>query len=247
MATRLLLTVKQSGGDFTSLSAAISYLQSNYPSLVSSDVYVDIEISGTWTVNDTNYVIINSITTDATHYINIYTTGSSRHQGKLGSNHYKLVVNNYNIHALRILVANVIIDGLAISATNSNHGIVLPAYPVNPSNCTIRNNIVYGCANTGILAYGGDVVVNPLIYNNIVYDCVVDGIYHSGSSNVAARIYNNTCYGNANYGIRCQFATSNVLLKNNLCVDNVVGDILPVSATTENNATADTSGDAPWT
>lgn len=90
MASRLLHTVKPSGGDFTSLKDAIDHLAASHADLVAADVYADVEIDGTWSSGDTGNVIVDGITTDSTHYINIYTTASARHAGVYSTSKYYL-------------------------------------------------------------------------------------------------------------------------------------------------------------
>ena len=75
MASRLYKTVKPSGGDYTTLSACVN---ANEKDLTSSDEYFDIEIDGDWTSTgaDTTNVLFDTYTTDATRYINVYTTAT---------------------------------------------------------------------------------------------------------------------------------------------------------------------------
>src|SRR3990167_2105406 len=90
-ATQLLKTVKPSGGDYTSLEACMN---ANEQDLVTADKYFDVEIDGTWSSADTTAVTIENYTTDATHYINIYTTATARHLGAWATNYYMLALNN---------------------------------------------------------------------------------------------------------------------------------------------------------
>src|SRR5574343_565781 len=94
MATELKHTVKPSGGDFTSLDAAIDHLVASHANLVGSDNYATIEIDGTWSSADTAAVALAGITTDATRYLHIYTTAAARHDGKWDTGAYMLYVAN---------------------------------------------------------------------------------------------------------------------------------------------------------
>src|SRR3990167_4525241 len=85
--TQLKKTVMPSGGDYTSLEACMN---ANEQNLVTADQYFDVEIDGTWSSADTTAVTIENYTTDATHYINIYTTSAARHTGKASGNRYML-------------------------------------------------------------------------------------------------------------------------------------------------------------
>src|SRR3990167_10661052 len=90
-ATQLKKTVKPSGGDYTSLEACMN---ANEQDLVAADKYFDVEIDGTWSSADTTAVTIENYTTDATHYINIYTTATARHLGAWSTNYYMFALNN---------------------------------------------------------------------------------------------------------------------------------------------------------
>jgi len=82
MATQLKKTVKPSGGDYTTLNACLA---ANQQDLVAADKYFDVEIDGTWASADTTAVAgLTNYTTDATRYINIYTTAAARHLGMRG-------------------------------------------------------------------------------------------------------------------------------------------------------------------
>jgi hypothetical protein len=92
MASQLKHTVKPSGGDFTSLDACLDHLAASHADLVSADVYADVEIDGTWSSADTTRCTTTGITTDATRYLNIYTTAAARHDGKWDTGAYILFV-----------------------------------------------------------------------------------------------------------------------------------------------------------
>lgn len=94
MASELKHTVMPSGGDFTTLAAAVDHLEAAHADLVSADVYATIEIDGTWSSPDTASPTIHNITTDATRYISIYTTAAARHDGKWDTGAYILELTN---------------------------------------------------------------------------------------------------------------------------------------------------------
>jgi hypothetical protein len=75
-ASTVTKTVCPSGCDYTTVNAAASYFETNYPNFVTSDIVGEIVIQGDWTSSpDTTAVNISLITTDATRYLSIYTTG----------------------------------------------------------------------------------------------------------------------------------------------------------------------------
>jgi hypothetical protein len=93
MAT-LKHTVKPSGGDFTSLDAAVDHLVASHANLVTADVYAEIEISGSWSSPDTAAVTITGLTTDATHYLSIYTDTANRASMPWNTNKYNLYIED---------------------------------------------------------------------------------------------------------------------------------------------------------
>ena len=92
MATQVKRTIKQSGGDHSTLASAVAWVLANYPNLVTSDVYVDLEIDGDWIINDVAPVTISGITTDSTHYINIYAINNSKNNGRDLGNIYSCLL-----------------------------------------------------------------------------------------------------------------------------------------------------------
>ena len=90
-------TVCPSGCDYTSLNAAFTHLEATHTNLVTADVYADIEISGDWTAAaDTTAAGIGGITTDSTHYINVYTTVEARHPGHWDATKYRIIISGEN-------------------------------------------------------------------------------------------------------------------------------------------------------
>jgi len=114
MASELKHTVKPSGGDFTTLDAAVDHIAASHADLVTADVYASIEIDGTWSSADTAAVSIPAtILTSATCYLSIYTTAAARHDGKWDTGAYMLYVSNAT--ALAIAAVNYCyVDGVQI-------------------------------------------------------------------------------------------------------------------------------------
>jgi len=85
----LFKTVKPSGGDYTSLEAALDANEQN----LTGDGWFDLEISGDWDgAPDTTQVSLGGYTTTSVDYINIYTTGDARHKGVYDTAYYILIV-----------------------------------------------------------------------------------------------------------------------------------------------------------
>lgn len=119
MATELKHTVKPSGGDFTTLDAALDHLVASHADLVGNDQYALIEIDGTWSSADTTPVTIAGLTTDATRYLKIYTTAAARHKGVWSTDYYMLYVAD-SIAITWTSVSNVWIDGLQIGKSSES-------------------------------------------------------------------------------------------------------------------------------
>lgn len=115
MASQLLHTVKPSGGDFTSLDAAIDHLVASHANLVTADVWADVEISGSWSSDDTTPISIDGLTTDATHYLNIYCTGNTRHDGKWNESKYVLRITTAGETCITISDSNVFLRALQVA------------------------------------------------------------------------------------------------------------------------------------
>jgi hypothetical protein len=121
MASQLKHTVKPSGGDFTTLSAAIAHLIDAHSDFISADLYGSIEIDGDWSGGaDSTAVTITGLTLDATHYLEIYTTGIARHRGVLSSLYYRLASAGNNITLLDSEIGYVYISGLHIANTTGS-------------------------------------------------------------------------------------------------------------------------------
>ena len=211
MATQLKKTVKPSGGDYTSLEACMN---ANEQNLVTADKYFDVEIDGSWSIADTTNVTVHNYTTDATRYINIYATGTARHDGRVaavsGRSNYiaDLYIDNHGI-------SNVTYDGLEInhagatfqnyfsdnllfkncifrvaSSEQGSHGINIRLG--SPSTMTIRNCIFYGnTANWTIAIYHGEGTATIYCYNVTVYG------WQCAFSDTAGTMVMKNCVGSA--------------------------------------------------
>lgn len=250
-ATQLKKTVCPSGCDYTSLEACMN---ANEQNLVTADKYLDVEISGTWSSADTTAVTIHNYTTDATRYINIYTTGSARHDGRekavSGRSNYVLSVTSglcFNINAV-----NITIDGLEITSPkgdgSANGGIrsITSAF-----DGIIKNNIFHDIGYPDGYWQSAAIFTNDYssvtMFNNIIYKVRGGGIRVYNEYGGTKNIYNNTVYaygrnGEGYPGIHIGIGT----VKNNLVINSLGstgGDYLYVgSVTTGTNGASDTTG-----
>jgi hypothetical protein len=169
---------------------------------------------------------------DLTHYINIYTTGDARHDGRAASVSGR---SNYRLYQAKLELAAAVnptvvsIDGLEIHGYNAGTtvtAIVNLQTPYDSGRIVFKNNIIHDCLGraSAILINAGSKNNNGLIYNNIIYN--FPGDYSRGISNVAIRGYcvNNTVYkvgtnvGQTTYGYGIWGNWT--YLKNNISVGN---------------------------
>ena len=177
MATELKHTVKPSGGDFTTLSAALAHLGTTHSNLVGSDVYATIEIDGTWSSADTTAISMPNITGDATRYLHIYTTAAARHDGKWDTGAYMLSTSNATamLFGNSVNITNVRIDGLQIglSSANGNYQCCIDLAAAGPgtniwvSNCILKQAANNSYRTPAILSQSGNVTLYA--WNTIAY------------------------------------------------------------------------------
>jgi hypothetical protein len=250
MATELKHTVAPSGGDFTSLAAAIDHLVANHANLVSADVYATIEISGTWSSADTTPVDITDITTDATRYINIYTTGAARHAGVWSTNKYNLSSTADEAHSIRISIGHVRLNGLQVAVTSHVertdylYGIRIQG---GVGYNLIANCIIVGKSGgsngNGVAVIAGDV---QTLYNNIVYNFSGTGKggirVDNETGDQFCYIYNNTVY-NCTTGITTDRWQKHTLTNNLVanCTTDFVGQFLSATTNATDGSTAPTA------
>jgi hypothetical protein len=91
MTTERLVTIKSSGGNYTSLSAAEAGEQDDY---VSDDVWMHYSC---YSMEDATAVTFSGSTTDLTRYILVDTPASERHSGKWSASKYRLVVTDADV------------------------------------------------------------------------------------------------------------------------------------------------------
>jgi hypothetical protein len=209
-ASTVTKTVCPSGCDYTTVNAAASYFETNYSNFVTSDIVGEIVIQGDWTSSpDTTAVNISLITTDATRYLSIYTTGTARHDGFYGNkaSAYRLETSGVSSFVVDD-VRNVRVDGLQIKMTSTvanTQALYFKQFGAGEQRAS--NNIVVGvlsgsAGNTyGLVQEATNASSLFKAWNNIVYDIkngavsTLRGLAKIGT-NGTAYFYNNTVYGN---------------------------------------------------
>lgn len=116
MATERLKTIKVSGGDYTSLSAAEAG-EDDLGDLVSRDEWMHFSC---YTMEDTTKVTVTGWTTDATRFIQIDTPSAARHAGEWDTGKYYLNISDGT--AIYIAQKHVHITGLQFQFEETRAG-----------------------------------------------------------------------------------------------------------------------------
>lgn len=180
------VTVKSSGGDYTSLQGAITGEVATNADLVAGDIQLNIAC---YAMSDTTAADVDGFTTDATRYVRIYAPTGERHTGKWDTAKYRLEVTD--AAPLHINDKYVRVDGIQVRivlptsglfgihvAAGANAGVIVL------SNCIIRGGGGESGINGGIYAEYGE----TYIYNCIMYD--MGG--HANSSGIS--VWGTTVY-----------------------------------------------------
>jgi len=225
--------------------------------LVSANTIMNVACYGDGV--DTTAVNISGWTTEADHYIKIYTPVSlsevgvsQRHNGKWDGSKYSIQAANVrviNIGATGTGIAgNVWIDGLQIylSSATSAGSAGIGIDQTDAANHRISNNIIRGvtgtAANYGIYAKDAVGANYVRIWNNIIYGfngsngC---GIYNDGDYGAAFTFYayNNTVYGCVRGYMRNGPSAGPFVAKNNIAYNNTdnYNNAAPFDASSTNN------------
>ncbi|MGR3219499.1 MAG: hypothetical protein ACUZ8H_06740 [Candidatus Anammoxibacter sp.] len=233
--TAIIKTVKPSGGDYTTLEAA---LNANEQNLVSTDSTFQVNIDGVWSSADTTKVRIQGWTTDATHWIHINVLTDARHSGLYTTDAYHLesTGDDRSIYAFESYIT---LDGLQIKGTSSGSG-----NQVIYTNGSYADGIFINCI---ILCQAGS--TNGIwisssnsppyhIYNNMIYNCSANGIITGGVGN-PIYAYNNTIYGNG-VGI-AEGVSGHIVAKNNISYNNTTDYSGTFSTASTHNLAKDTT------
>ena len=151
MATELKHTIKSSGGDFTSLSAAVDHLEASHSNLVTADVYALLEIQDSF--EDTSAVTVHNITTDATRYVEIYTLAAARHAGEWDEAKYHLHTTNATCVYIGINHAHFVGIQFLAEHTTGGYG---QSYCIHTSADYFGGFIADRCITRGITASSAD-------------------------------------------------------------------------------------------
>ena len=255
------VTVKPSGGTYTTLAAAIAGEVTANANLVTMEGILNIEIGGTWSSADTATVDLNGFTTNASYYVNVYTDTANRAKAS-GWDTGRYILNVENNFAIRIRDDYVRIDGLQLTnnspSANGRHvvyseSITATNNDIRVINCRIRGHGDATYKQDGIRC--GDVDEILTVYNTIIENVgpsLDDSIGIRSANGGSATLYNNTVY-NCRVGIRKVAGT--VTIKNCAvfnCTDDFANspDTIDFCASDDNDTTgtnvAESGGGAAW-
>lgn len=218
--TEDIVTVKSSGGDYTTLSAAEAGEQKNF---ITSNLQLTIEC---YTVADSTAVVLSGSTTDFLRYIKI--KGIDDHNGVWTASAYNLIVTSYGATGINVAQPYTVIENIQVKATSTSRCICLRVQPttgwVTIDRCllwslctaTANNNVNcnFVCTNSNVEVFNTVIIggTNGLfheatpdcwvrMYNCAAVACVNNGYYHN---NTLALVELTNCYsgghGTAAYG-----------------------------------------------
>ncbi len=182
--------------------------------LVAADQIAIARIEGAWSQPDSAPLDLGGWTTDAAHYIRIYTAPEARHTGTPGSGYRLQTSGDRPIYSS---VAYLRLEGLEISGDTSDHLIYLnPNTPAGVGEVHFSHNLIHGngvSTASGLMSYslGGTLYA----WNNVIYAVGEPG-YTAGiqTGGGTAYLYNNTIAGiTSGFAIR---SGGVVVAKNNL-------------------------------
>lgn len=236
-ASNRTVTVKPSGGDYTSLAAAIAGEKGDLTAL---DRQLTIEC---YSMSDTTAALIANAdwVTDATRYILITTPSTERHDGKWNTSKYRLEVNGISlrIHATEF----VRVDGLQMSSAGDNSTFYVGGPDSGAGDIRISNSIIRSTASAGArgawhASYTGGAGLVVRSWNNLIY-----GASFSSGRGIQVDIagtfhfWNNTVAG-CGTGILRGTSAGSVILKNTLFTGNTANGSGTLAAGTDYNRTS---------
>jgi len=219
MATIVIKTIKPSGGDYTSLSAAEAGEQRDLVALN------EIAVLECYSMSDTAAVTFAGWTTDATHYIRVYTPASERHAGEWDGTKYNLALTNAHILTTGQTSLYIKIEGIQFketaTATWSYRACFYTSYNAG-HNLEFDRCIFYNVSNgggqytVGIELFTSTGAIDVKIQNCAFFRSgtggLSRGIWNGDASAGTVYTYNNT-FKNFDEGIR-QDATNTHNVKN---------------------------------
>lgn len=202
--TQRTVTVKGSGGDYTSLAAALTGEAKN---LVALDRQLTIECyaSAAPDTPEAHVWASDGWVTDSTHYVRITVPLSERHQGKFDTSKYHRVMNMYELGIWVLGVPYTRIEGVQFYVSASNYWTSYPIQLAQCENCFIDGVLIDGWFGLygprhglHLTVAGGSEVRNTIIYG--AWEAGI-GVYWEPVTINNVTIVDQGLYSNALYGI----------------------------------------------
>lgn len=227
------VTVKSSGGDYTTLQAAIDACPADITPAGTNQTW---EIECYASVTGTANITVAGKTTDATHFIRIYTPQAERHNGISGG--FAIEANGF-LFGVSITSPDVKLEGIRfISGTNANGAIRASgaaARRIEVSECLFASGgATYGGINI-IDANAGTIKVRNCIWPNTAGQTAF--LYLQSGSGYSCYAYNNTARTTQTAGqIYLNAAGVSAVAKN--CIATGAGSITCFSGTWNSGSAA---------
>lgn len=196
------VTVKTSGGDYTSLSAALTAESAN---LVTNTCILTIEC---YAMSDTTPATTGTgYTTNASYYINIVVPTAERHDGKWNSAKYRMELSGSVDPGLYIRADYTRVTGIQIRSTTSAEYNTCVPIRVYASQGTLITNSIINCHTDYWHCYtdGIDISTEPAELRNVV-------VYRTGTGLVGGGRMQGIVSGSANVTLSnvtvCGFSTN---------------------------------------
>lgn len=204
------VTVKPSGGTYTTLQDAITGEVTANANLVTMGGILTISIEGDWSAGaDTTAVTVNGFTTSDTCYLKILTNSANRAKAS-GWDTGRYILNGGASYALNVYDNHVWIDGLQITANDTKYGVnvanIAAGAWLRVSNCRMQSsygvvladadetayiwNCIFSGNNRGVYAFAA---ATSYIFNCTKSGGVTDGFeFDAGTHSVKnCAVFNN--------------------------------------------------------
>jgi hypothetical protein len=197
------VTVRPSGGTYTTLAAAITGEVTANADLTAAGMngILTISIEGDWSGGaDTTAVNVIGFTVDSTHYVNIITDSANKAGTSWSTNKYRLIVLSYgNI----LTLSNRYTRAIGLQGSNTRNG----------GSCVFQTSELY-CLFDSCLAYNSyssyGAIGSSADYTTII-NCIVYKITGIGINANHSSVYNSDAVNCSSYGIRVDASHTGVV------------------------------------
>ena len=200
------VTVRPADGDYTTLAGAVAGEATDLVNSLEGMLYIKIE--GDWSGGaDTTQVEFNGYTTDATHYIKVYTDSANRAGTSWNTSKYILATSDENI--IRLFEDYIWIDGLQMTVTDPTSTCdVFQNITRSSGEIKVSNSIIKGHGNDSyrfqLYTQASGVFTDLIMWNCICYNWGAEwNSVFTITSGCTGYLYNITVINDgSDYGIR---------------------------------------------